>query len=584
MPGLTIQTQRDFAAGSFQNPARELIPENGFASAINGLLDEDGTIYRRGGSTYKSSSDFAAALTFIWDGFLSAGARTLFASAASFGVLDADDATVITLGGSGTDGQRPAAGNYLLFIPLGASGTAGQIAVYGGSRKTAVYSTGTLTTTAGSKTVTGAGTTFTGNVDAGMILVSGGVVLGTVFSVDSNTQITLRDAAYSVVTTVAYSANPVYVFAPLGAVAIAAVATVSNPARLVVATGSDMHFSPPGNPFTFAATDFHRLPQGATTIGMESLRNVLFSYTTAGIFTVTGMDFDLVDAAGNVQQRLEQINRDVVLWDARGIAGWHGALVVPATDDVYLVTDSAAPQALSGPIRKRYRDYVRQGFQTGFGATYRNHFFLPIVNGNTWVDTLVLRLDQGGWLFWDGHGGTSFGFASRASTPTRTPLILSAGGRRVLDMTQAFNPTGATKNDADATTHVFTVITRDYTTDELRKALVKKLRLRYELNDAANDDPTLTLGYSTGQTATNPLWGAVTWGAFKWGASTVEQFADVPGSAPEGDGTVPYVWPILPTQTGVRPRFARFRIRSVGPSARLTIRALEIFTRSGGRQ
>lgn len=587
---LDVQIQSDFSGGSFQSPSRELIPKNGFAKAVNALLEEDGAIYRRGGSAYVSSSDFPANLTFLWDGYLTAGHRTVFASASSYGVLASDNTTNVSLGGTGTDGQRPAAGNGLLFVPNGASGSTGAVTVYGGATK-ATYATGTLTTTSGSATVTGSGSAWAANLESGMLLTSGGNLLGVVKTVDTNTQVTLRDPARSVVTAATYSAAATYAFSPIGALRVDAVATVSNPARLVVASGDTIWFSAAGDPFTFnlaaVGGDYHKLPQGAQVTGMEALRNVLFAYSTQGIFTITGMDFDLTDALGNVQQRLDQINRDIVLWDARGIAGTRGALVVPAVDDVYLVTDSAAPQVLSGPIRALYRSYVAAGYQTGFGGVYRSHYFLPILNGNTWVDTLVCRMDQGGWTFLAGHGGTSVGFTQRsAGNPTRQPQLLSAGGRRILDLSGIFTPTFANKNDADGTTHVFSVITRDFTTGGLRKNLVKKIRLRYDLNDAGTDDPTIEAYYSSGQVVTgNPLWGGVSWGSFTWGPSSDEQFAALTLPQAHGpEGTSVTTWQVLTTETGVRPRFARFKFQSSSPCSKLVIRSLEMFVRSGGRQ
>lgn len=585
---LDVQIQSSWAAGSFLNPSRELIPKDGFARATNALLEEDGTVYKRGGSAYLSSANFGASLRFIFDGYLTGGQRTLFASSANFGVLDADGTTNLTLGGSGTDGQRPAAGNGLVFVPNGASAAVGTITAYGGSRKTAAYTTGTLTTTLGSTAVVGVGSLWSANVDAGMILVSGGVVLGVVESIGSNTTLTLRDGARAAVAGAAYSAAATYSFTPVGATRIDAVATISNPARLVVCSGGKASFSTAGDPFTFAATDYHRMPQGAQIVGAEALRNVLFVFTTQGVFAISGMDFDLTDALGNIQQRLEQINRDVICWDARGITGWSGALIVPATDDVWLITASAAPRALSVPIRAQYRAYVRAGYQCGQAAVYRNHLLLPILNGTTWVDTLVHRLDQGGWTFWAGHGGTSVGFAQRsAGGATRQPQMLSAGGSRVLDVSGAWVPTGTNKYDADGTTPIFELVTRDYITGGLRKNLVKKIRLRYDLNDAATDSPTVQAYSSFGQVVTgNPLWGAVTWGSFLWGGSTVEQFSQLTlptPNAPASTGIDPNVWQVIPTESGVRARFVRFKFSSSTPCAKMVVRSLEIFVRPGGR-
>ena len=75
---LAWSAQDDFAAGSVRSVARHLIPPNGVYSIENGLLDDDGSVYRRGGSEYLSNAAFGAGgLRWVWDGHLAAGEATL---------------------------------------------------------------------------------------------------------------------------------------------------------------------------------------------------------------------------------------------------------------------------------------------------------------------------------------------------------------------------------------------------------------------------------------------------------------------------------------------------------------------------
>lgn len=99
--GFEISEQRDFSAGEFRSVAPHLIPRNGAFSIRNGLLDEDGSVYRRGGSVYKSTSGLGSAgLTFLWTGFLGGTVKTLIANATDFASMD--PAGVLTnLGGAG---------------------------------------------------------------------------------------------------------------------------------------------------------------------------------------------------------------------------------------------------------------------------------------------------------------------------------------------------------------------------------------------------------------------------------------------------------------------------------------------------
>src|SRR5689334_11591285 len=100
---LATLSQFDFSVGEEGDVAPHLIDARGALRIYNGLLDEDGSIYRRGGTKYVSNAAFGTAGRFIWDGWMHPGRRTLIASPQDFGVLDTDDETVINLGGAGLD-------------------------------------------------------------------------------------------------------------------------------------------------------------------------------------------------------------------------------------------------------------------------------------------------------------------------------------------------------------------------------------------------------------------------------------------------------------------------------------------------
>lgn len=158
--------QEDFSAGIVRDQSPATIDTRAVHDLINGLVEEDGSPYKRGGSAYQSDAAFGSSgLTFLWDGYFDAGQRTVFANASDFGVLDSDDESPVNLGGDG------------LSAPVGAALLEGMLFIgggyiYGGSRKTAAYSTTTSDTTVtnGSATVTDPDGGFTANVDAGMLM------------------------------------------------------------------------------------------------------------------------------------------------------------------------------------------------------------------------------------------------------------------------------------------------------------------------------------------------------------------------------------------------------------------------------
>lgn len=548
---LQIQAQRDFSAGQFQNPAPELIPPTGFLEGVNALLEEDGTVIKRGGCTYKSNADAGTVLDFLWDGYLAAGRRTVAASTLTqfLFTLNADDATLSAPFSSGSTFvrvSRPTVCNGVLFLPAAADYT-----IYGGARQGDYLPGTSVTVTQGSTTVTGVGTAFLANVTAGHIVRNVDRVYGVVESVQSNTSLTLTAPANGTLTATTIAFTQAYTQQADSNV----IASVSG--RLVKADETKVAFSAAGDPWTFDPTDYHQIPAGGQVLGMESLRSVLFVFTTAGVFTISGMDYDLTDARGNVQHRLEQINSDIVLLDPRGIAGWRGALIVPAQDDIYLFTQGAAPVPLSEPISRQYREYVAAGYQCGHATVHRSHYFLPILNGSTCVTVLVCKLPSRAWTQWSGQAGTVTAFARRDATSGSGSSLFAVGGQRILNVGTCFDPAAARKNDADGTTPTFSLTTRQYTLNGLAKGFVKKVRVRYTLNDAATDNPTISAYLGTGE----------------------DDLAVLSGTAPEDNGANPHLW-----AGNVRDEYATVKLSSSSPCALLKIHSIELLTRPSGRQ
>lgn len=582
-------TQDDFAAGSVRSVARHLIPANGVYGIENGLLDDDGSIYRRGGSEYYSTIAFGTGgLRWVWDGYLPAGQRTVFANSADFGVLSALNVP-INLGGSGlTAPVRAVAVGGMLFIPGGT--------IYGGSLKAADYSTGTVSVTNGSKTVTGASSVWLANTDAGMLLkVAGAGRYYPVASVDSDTQLTLVDAYEG-----STAATQAYALTRLGSAASPyrtadIYATVAE--RLVTVEGSSIRFSGARSalgvlqPHVFDTTDLHELPEGVTGLGAEALRDLLIVFATDGVWSINNMTFDLTDAAGNVQQSMQSTSQDVILWGPAGVGSYGGTLVVPAVDGVYLVDGISQPVAVGRSIRPMIEEHVRAGHKPGGGVVFKGHYFLPVLDAtNLVVDLLVCRLDRPvkirsqvffPWSWLSGHGGDIAALTSHvASTAARQPELLAAGRTdgRVLKLTGFFDPTAARKADADTTVHSHLIESRDYATGVGNLNTVRRLRVRYELIDAASDDPVIRAHYSVGAVeSTGTEWGTFTWGADAWSDASLAEFVQLDGAAPEDAGRNPYVWHFV-----ARTRFVRWRLESTDPAATLILRSAEIQVRQAG--
>lgn len=499
--------QADFSAGMFRGIREDLIPRNGCFDITNGLLDNTGAIYRRGGTSYRSSSPFGATtLPFIWDGFLGTGStlqRTVIGHATAFGLMNADG-TITSLGGTGISVPRRAAViNGVLYLP---GGTTYNGATLGTATKTSDY-----------------------------------------YAVAGN--------------------------------------------RLFAATAPDqIDFSDINAPTTYSATDFHRMPDGVQIIGLQGLRDALMVFTTGGVWIISNLGFDLTDASGNVQHRIDRYSSDMVLWGDAGIAAYEGGLVVPALDGVWVVSlgvASEAPQAfrrISDPIVGLYHDYVKNGYSPGGATVYNGHYLLPILSGTTCVDVLVCRLDAPGqpWTHLQGFGAKIATFAVRKSaTVPRAPALIgsSAAGPRVLNLSY-FEPPGVSTLDADGSVFAWSMRTRDYATGPRNKNTITGVRIFYELaDDAVAGAPTIRLLRHSGTSGT----GVTEWGRFDWGQadwSGTSSAVLVNGEAPvDPFAENPYRWWFAKDE-----RFGRFTLELPVSAAYLTLRSFEMFVRSNGRR
>lgn len=588
---LARATQDDFSAGMWRSVARHLIDKRGAWTLRNWLLDDDGSPYKRGGSVYRSNAAFGARTSFVWDGILAAGQRTVFASPTGFAVLAADDATPISLGGSGLAG--PARGSVLdglLFIDGGT--------LYGGSRKAVDYSAGTVTVTSGSANVSGAGTLWVANVDAGMLLTDGTRVY-VVTEVVSDTQLKL-DKPWEGSTTpgMAYTLRRL-VTAGSGNTVVSGALYVAAGDRIWAATGNVLSFSDGRDPTT-GATRPHQVPLGnqhqfsdaGAILGLAPLRGGVLVFTAGGLWMVGNVAFDLLDPTGNPMQDVQLVSRELVLWGGNaGITGWSNALIVPTLNGVYLVDGVSAPQLVSSSIAGLYAEHVRAGYRPGGAAVYRGHLFLPILNGATLADMLVCRLDRPvsrtrlgtvfPWTQLAGAGAEVGQLHQRVEPNGGRPRLLAGtlgAAARVADLSLFFDPSDASKTDADGSAIAPVVEGRDVTTGDGNENHVRRLEVLYEMEGTGAQ---MRAWYSKGEAAADlPRWGTMTWGEDSWGDSSLGEYAPLPESGGESSGRDPHTW-LFPR--AARTRRIRSRLEVAGTAARVRLRSVTYHIRPARR-
>lgn len=489
-------SQPDFSAGIWIG---RKAPSAAVFDVANGLIDDEGNLARRGASAYHSNADAGDTLVGIFDGYLAAGQRTLIWAATGAThrayILGSDDATPAFLQNV-TKAIDPFArgtiANGILFLPCAQAG--GSPFLWAGSRIAADHDFSvSVSLTNGSTTMTGSGTTWSTDYATGAIVTIGSK-LYTAVSVDSNTQITLS-AAYDG-TTGTYTA---VISNHQGADTW--LSAVLTPPRLLTATGTSArlwsvignnraYYTDPGGGGSFVyENNYIDLPSNSYITGIDSFGDSLVLFTTEGVWTITNTDLDPIDDQANVQWQQQEVSRDVILWSDPGIAASDGQLIVPAIDDAYLFAVDGSATSVSEGVRPKYREYVAAGYSTGRGAVHRGHYFLPIVNGTTLVDTLVCRLDRPTqtpsgrvirpWTRWEGHAAEG-AYTQRVGADTREPKLLGISGQRVTDLTACLDGQGPT--DADGSVIGWTATLNDI---PLGFGTATRLRAWYEL--AATD-------------------------------------------------------------------------------------------------
>lgn len=573
--------QADYSLGAFYGRAPYLIPNGGTARMQNMLLEDDGTAYGRRGSTLKSDADFGSSGSRgIWDGILAGGARTVWANTVDFATLAGNDSTPVNVGGAGL--SRP-------FMPTVLDGILyWNTTLYGGSRKTAAYTTGTVTVTENSATVVGSGTSWVANVDAGMILALSGRAMA-VKSVESNTSLTLeREWSVPTVSGASYSLSPVVATSAVTVLPSAtpsAWCAVGN--RMLMAVDNVVYMSNIFDGMVWTANELWNLPDGVSVTAIAKLGDVAMIFTTGGAYTLSGLPFDLTDDAGNVQQRLERVNDTLGLWDQAGIATWQERLLVPSTDGLWLMGQGSST-LVSRSISTRWRELVADGNRLGNATVHRGHYVVPVLSaGNEFVDMLVVRLDRPTsvsgfgdvypWANWKGAAAEVAGVAVRTGATDREPVMLGAtldSSARVIQYAP-FQPDGPETDHDDTAPDAF-IVSRDY--GPLRQSMVKKLFVWYELISSGTAE--ITAGYGLEASAPSVVFSeSLIIGTFTFsGGSDDLGITSLSGGGPEGYGRTPFKWKI-----GKRAQYVRFKIQCSDAATRFVVRSIGASVRPSGR-
>ena len=473
--------QSDFGAGVFHDTADYLIPGSGLVQLKDAFLQEDGAAIERGGTSFRSGAAFGTSLRWVWDGYFDAGQRTLFANADDFGVLDSDEETVINLGGDGL--TQPARSAWIPDTAEGGLLFIGGGYIYGGSRKAATYSTGTVTLVNGSTTVDGSGVTWNTLTDAGMLFQRGNERVYRVASfTDTNTLELAEPYEGTGGSGISYTLSNIYEITDADPYPDASWYAVSNN-RLIWASGNELHGSEPSRPHDLTAPIggediplVHALPEGVRILHAAAVGLATLCFTTQGIWRIDGLSFDIVDVDGNLQHTISRYSGEHILWDGNGVASWQDALVVPCVNGIWLLDGASDPVQISHPIDETVMEYVRRGYKLGQAAVHRGHYLLPVYSGTSNPRAcMVCRINRPikiegqtvhPWSFFEYHAEQIVAFAVHVGDDTREPVLIGAdisAESRVLDC-PFFDPGSSTTEDANGDVPILDLVTRAYAT------------------------------------------------------------------------------------------------------------------------
>lgn len=422
-----METQRQigFAVGLWEGADQlEDAPPGSVTVANNVFVDPTNVLRSRNGAPAMTgdTSWGGGRLTWCWEGNLIPGKRTLAASAGIPGTPDHVDAThgfaaldpaTNNMQSLNDFGPGEDDGHYYLDYPTSwtlmdsmlwignevpdGGDLAKQGMLYGGSLNPNYFAPTDLQVTQDSDVVTSATGGFLANVDVGKLLyVSMPFSAGEYFvvkSVDSNNQVTLHRPWRGVTGTAAIS-----IFTALGYIGINSDPSKTSPSyrasklygqcagrllslegnTLYVSDGPDPDTGEP-RPYLFPETNKVVFPLDAQGIALQTIRNQAFIFTSAGLYRITGLEYEITDPDGNPQWTIELLSSETIALSNAAIVAWHQALIVPCVDAIYIIDGVNPPTPIT--LGVDWQAVANAGVQLGQATVHQGYYLLPVEKG-----------------------------------------------------------------------------------------------------------------------------------------------------------------------------------------------------------
>jgi hypothetical protein len=212
-------------------------------------------------------------------------------------------------------------------------------------------------------------------------------------------------------------------------------------------------------------------------VALQTIRNQVFVFTTAGLYRVTGLEYEIVDSDGNPQWTIELLSRETIALNHAGIVTWHQALIVPCLDAVYIVDGVNPPQPITAGVD--WQTVVNSGRVLGQAAVFRGYYLLPVETaaGSLSFTTYCFRLQPVETLRGLVFPNTRWmcDIESYYSSSAQR-LVMAAANLKLWQGGAMLDPAAASVNDGNAAGVSGSIETRPFTLG--RGAVVRRVRVR----------------------------------------------------------------------------------------------------------
>jgi hypothetical protein len=266
--------------------------------------------------------------------------------------------------------------------------------------------------------------------------------------------------------------------------------------RIVVAKDDTVFFGPSTNPYSTSWDSSAFITIDHQITALAALRNAILVFGTGHTTRIRGS----VPPPSTIEDMQAEPLFNLGCLDARSLA-FRGENVIFANGTGVWMTDGAIPENLirSGGMASYWLSLMAS-YTSSWSLTagiINDVYVLSVMNGSTFVDCLACDVDSRTWFrlgnIKSGFMAQGFGASDELYFARRT----AAGVGR---LSTIFTPGAGADDDGTA---ILPVVELPYYSDGASIKTVKALYVAYDIRDAASNNPTLTVSWTTSPESTS---------------------------------------------------------------------------------